>query len=541
MSLKDVELKKEYRSLLDNVVQDFYIPLLKDATLYQRAVGFFSSSSLVEISKGIAAMAEAGGKIQIVASPYLSDEDIEAMKKGYADRDKIIEGALIASLSDEHIDYYSMERLNLLANLIATGVLDIRIAYTEDSKGIGMYHEKMGIITDAEGNHVAFSGSMNESATAMLVNYETIDVFRSWGDESEQERVTLKQNAFFSIWNDTEPNIHVLEFPKVTETLIEKYRKKAPDFGLDRQQYSGARHRHSGSAFSQPTGARVPKEIEFHEYQKEAIASWAGENYRGIYDMATGTGKTYTGLGSIAKISEDLDDELAVIIVCPYQHLVEQWVEDIIKFNMKPIIGYSASAQKDWKKRLSNAIRDQKIRNDKRFFCFVTTNATFASDYVQEQISKIKMPILLVVDEAHNFGARTYARCLDDRFTYRLALSATLERHRDDEGTALLYNFFGKKCIEYPLSRAIDEDKLTRYKYFPVVVYLNDDELLHYEQLSYEMSKCLIKDKRGKWKLNKRGEILALQRSRIVAGATEKLTALREQILPYARKNNLLV
>ena len=285
----------------------------------------------------------------------------------------------------------------------------------------------------------------------------------------------------------------------------------------------------------------MPKEIEFHEYQKEAIASWAGENYRGIYDMATGTGKTYTGLGSIAKISEDLDDELAVIIVCPYQHLVEQWVEDIVKFNMKPIIGYSASAQKDWKKRLSNAIRDQKIRNDKRFFCFVTTNATFASDYVQEQISKIKMPILLVVDEAHNFGARTYARCLDDRFTYRLALSATLERHRDDEGTALLYNFFGKKCIEYPLSRAIDEDKLTRYKYFPVVVYLNDDELLHYEQLSYEMSKCLIKDKRGKWKLNKRGEILALQRSRIVAGATEKLTALREQILPYARKNNLLV
>lgn len=541
MSLKDVELKKEYRSLLDNVVQDFYIPLLKDATLYQRAVGFFSSSSLVEISKGIATMAEIGGKIQIVASPYLSDEDIEAIKKGYADRDKIIEGALIAALSDIHVDYYSMERLNLLANLIATGVLDIRIAYTEDSNGIGMYHEKMGIITDTEGNQVAFSGSMNESATAMLVNYETIDVFRSWGDESEQERVTLKQNAFFSIWNDTEPNIHVLEFPKVTEALIEKYRKKAPNFGIDRQQYLGVRRRHSDAAFSQTIGARVPQEIKFHEYQKEAIASWVGENYRGIYDMATGTGKTYTGLGSIAKISEDLDDELAVIIVCPYQHLVEQWVEDIVKFNMKPIIGYSASSQKDWKERLSNAIREQKIRRDKRFFCFVTTNATFASDYVQKQISRIKMPILLVVDEAHNFGAPTYARCLDDRFAYRLALSATLERHRDDEGTSLLYNFFGKKCIEYPLSRAIAEDKLTRYKYFPVVVYLNEDELLHYEQISYEMSKCLIKDKKNSLKLNKHGEILALQRSRIVAGATEKLTALREQIRPYIRENNLLI
>ena len=468
-------------------------------------------------------MAQSGGKIQIVASPYLSDEDIEAIKKGYADREKMIEKALIASLSDEHVDYYSMERLNLLANLIADGVLDIRIAYTEDNQGVGMYHEKMGVIIDADENAVAFSGSMNESAMAMLVNYETIDIFRSWGDESEQEFVKLKRNAFHSIWNDIEPNIHVLEFPKVTEAFIKKYRRKTPNYGLDRQQYSEISYQ-KRSCFRDihPRGARVPKDIKFHDYQEEAIVSWVGENYRGIYDMATGSGKTFTGLGSIAKISEDLGDELAVIIVCPYQHLVEQWVEDIVKFNMNPIIGYSASMQKDWKKRLSNAIRDQKIRADKRFFCFVTTNATFSSNYVQEQISKIKTPILLVIDEAHNFGAPTYARCLDERFTYRLALSATLERHHDDEGTTLLYNFFGKKCIEYPLSRAIAEDKLTRYKYYPVLVYLNDDELSNYEQLSYEMARCIIKDKRGKRKLNKHGEILALKRSRIVAGASEK-------------------
>lgn len=38
-------------------------------------------------------------------------------------------------------------------------------------------------------------------------------------------------------------------------------------------------------------GARIPADVELHEYQKEAIASWVGENYRGIFDMATGTGK----------------------------------------------------------------------------------------------------------------------------------------------------------------------------------------------------------------------------------------------------------
>ena len=536
MSLQDVSVKNEYRSLIDNVVQEFYIPLLEQAKVYKRAVGFFSSSSLVEITKGIATMASNGGKIQIVASPYLSDEDIEAIQKGYAERNSIIE-----------VDYYSMQRLNLLACLIADGILDIRIAYTEGKNGIGMYHEKMGLIEDGEGNIVAFSGSMNESATAMSINYETIDVFRSWGDQNETDRVRLKENAFFSIWNDSEPNIKVLEFPSISQALIDKYRRSPPNFDLDKEQFpskdSKIRTLKDGNIeiVTRAIGPRIPENISLHDYQKEAIASWVGENYHGIFDMATGTGKTFTGLGAISKLSEDLNDKLAVVIVCPYQHLVEQWVEDIVRFNMKPIIGYSSSPQKDWKQRLSKAVRDQKIRVDKSFFCFVCTNATFTNSYVQEQISKIHSPVLLVVDEAHNFGAASYARLLDDRFTYRLALSATLERHRDEEGTALLYAFFGKKCIEYSLDRAIEEDKLTPYKYYPVVVHLNDDELTAYEQLSYEMSKCVIKGKNGKYKLNKHGEILALKRARIVAGASEKLDALREEIRPYIHDNNILV
>ena len=540
MSLKDSCIKSEYRSLIDNVVQDFYVPLLKEAVTYRRAVGFFSSSSLVDISKGIAAIAKRRGKIQLVASPYLSDEDIEAIRNGYEKRNVIIENALLSQLSDENMDFYSMERLNLLANLIAEGILDIRIAYTEDDRGIGMYHEKMGIIEDAKGNKVAFSGSMNESSTAMSINYETIDVFRSWGDEFEANQAQLKENAFVSIWNDTEPNIHVLEFPSISQALIDKYKKKRSSFDIDELQFFDVpikRKNVSGKRI----GARIPKDISLYEYQKEAIVSWAGENYRGIFDMATGTGKTLTGLGAVSKLSEDVCDELSVFILCPYQHLVEQWVEDIVKFNIKPIIGYSASPQKDWKKRLQKAIKDQKVRKDKSFFCFVTTNATFSSKFVQDIIEEIKTPILLMVDEAHNVGAKTYAKLLDDRFQYRLALSATLDRHRDEEGTAALYNFFGRKCIEYTLERAIREDKLTPYKYYPVVVYLNEDELATYEYYTQEISKCIIKDKNGKTKLNSYGETLAIKRSRVVAAAAQKLDALRREIVPYKNKNNILV
>ena len=315
-------------------------------------------------------------------------------------------------------------------------------------------------------------------------------------------------------------SLKVLEFPNISDVLIEKYRRKDPNFDIDHEQFKrrtlayGSMLQGMSNSSGAQVGARIPADVELHEYQKEAIAAWVGENYRGIFDMATGTGKTYTGLGAISKLSEDLNDDLAVIIVAPYKHLVEQWVEDIVKFNMKPIIAYGDPAHKDWRKKFSKAITDQKIRRDKRFFCVVTTNVTFASPDFQERIDKIKSPILLVVDEAHNFGARSYAKHLDDRFAYRLALSATLERHRDDEGTALLYSFFGKKCIEYPLERAIDEDKLTPYKYYPILVYLSELELESYEQLSYEMSKCMIKDKHGKYKLNKRGEILALKRSK---------------------------
>lgn len=544
MSLKDLDdhIKSEYRSLIDNVVQDFYVPLLKEAVSYKRAVGFFSSSALIEISKGIGAMAANGGHIQIVASPYLSESDVAAINQGYAERERIIEDALLRSLSLEHRDYYSMQRLNLLAALIADGILDIRIAYTDSKNSIGMYHEKMGLIEDVEGNVIAFSGSMNESLTAMAVNYETIDVFCNWRGDSDSERVALKQNAFYSIWNDNEPNIVVREFPSIPEAIIKRYRKCAPSFELDEEEFRQTVLSNNELKVSRVfVGARVPANIKLHPYQEEAISAWSTDNYRGIFDMATGTGKTYTGLGAISKLSEDLSDKLAVVIVCPYQHLVEQWVEDIIMFNMKPIIGYSTSAQKDWKKRLSKAVLDQKIRKDRTFFCFICTNATFTNSYVQEQISKIKTPILLVVDEAHNFGARSYAKYLDDRFTYRLALSATLDRHRDEEGTEFLYSFFGRKCIEYSLERAINEDKLTRYKYYPILVYLNEEELNEYEQLSSEISKCMTVDRNGRRVLNKYGEILALRRARLVAGAQEKLEALKIQMEPYVKDNNILV
>lgn len=537
MSLRDLEIKTEYRSLIDTVSKDFFIPLLSEAVSYKRAVGFFSSSSLVETSKGISALAKNGGKIQLVASPFLSEEDITAIKKGYELRDDIVKHALLREMRapETRLDG---ERLNLLANLIADGTLDIKIAFTEDESKMGMYHEKMGIIADTDGNRVAFSGSMNESLTAMTLNYEAIDVYCSW--EGEEERVKAKENAFAAIWSDCEPNIKIVEFPELKQEIIDRYKKAVPDYDLDHKDFESL----SQLVSTKPkrNGAIIPDNVTLHDYQLEAIAEWKRRDYRGIFDMATGTGKTYTGLGAVAQLCEDIDDKLAVIIVCPYQHLVEQWVEDIEMFNIKPIIGYSASSQIDWKKRLEDAVRDQKLKvRGREFFCFISTNATFASDFVQTQISKIRGNVLLMVDEAHNFGAERLSRLLSERYQFRLALSATIDRHNDEEGTATLFNFFGDRCIEYTLDRAIEEKKLTRYKYFPIITTLNEYELQCYSELTFEIGKCIIQGKNGKTKLSERGKILAMARARLVAGAEDKIAKLNEHIRPYIDDKHILV
>lgn len=533
MSLKDLDIKNEYRSKLTDIVYSFFIPVLNESIVYKRSVGFFSSSSLIEVSKGICNLAKKEGQIKLVTSPCLSEEDIEAIKNGYKDRNEVIKGALFRELK-EPSNETEYDRLDLLAQLIARGTLDIKVAVVEDD--LGIYHEKLGIMEDNEGNFIAFSGSMNESETAIRRNYETIDVFCSW-EAKDVDRAIEKSQAFDAIWGGYEGGIEVISFPELSEEIISRYkRKNSIDFSLDKKEFKNSKIMDKCRNL-----AVIPLEIELREYQNEAIDNWKENKYIGIFDMATGTGKTLTALGAITKLSDEINGELGVVIVCPYQHLVEQWVEDIVKFNISPIIGYSSSIQRDWKNRLSQAVRDQKLRADKKFFCFICTNATFTNGFVQEQLSKAKYPLLLVVDEAHNFGARSLANLLDNRCTYRLALSATLERHRDEEGTEILYNYFGKKCIEYSLERAIKEEKLTPYKYYPILVFLDEEELEKYEQLSFELSKHIKKNKNGRVVIDSYGEILAIKRSRIIAGATNKLEKLVEVITPYKNESFLLV
>lgn len=540
MDFRDIEIKDEYRSLQDDIVREFYCPLLQIAQKYQRAVGFFSSSALIEISKGISGLIQNGGIIELIASPKLSQEDVEAIEKGMAMREEIIVARLNESI-EEPKNEQEAKRLNLLINLIAQGKMTIKIAVIERNKRFGIYHEKMGLITDCQGNVVAFSGSMNESNTAFEHNYESIDVYQSWSSGADAKRVLNKQLAFESMWNNKQPCMEVLEFPEAARRKLFQYRKNNEiDVSLDRELEQSEEFSFLEREKFQLPEPKIPQWMEIREYQREAINQWKKQKYRGIFDMATGTGKTYTGLAAICRLYDDLQGNLAVVIVCPFQHLVEQWLEDLEVFGIRPIVAYSATKYKDYLQKLHKEVFEYNLQS-RNFISLITTLDTFSSNKVQEQLKKIKRNLLLVVDEAHNMGAGSYRRLLDEKYTYRLALSATFDRHNDVEGTEELYHFFGEKCIEYSLEQAIKEGMLTKYNYYPIPVYLAEDELEEYNRISAEIAKNVMLDKKGKVKLNEKGKKLAIKRARIGAGAINKIQLLVDTIQHYKKENHILI
>lgn len=534
MSFKDLNLKKEYRSFQDNIIEDFYIPTLKKSVIYKRAVGYFSSTALIEISKGITGLIQNSGKIQLIASPQLSDDDINAINKGYESRESIIDKAILSSLDFSTTDYFEKKRLNLLAHLISSGILDIKIAFIESSDSIGIYHEKMGLLEDEEGNKIVFTGSINETKSALAYNYESFDVFTSW--TSDLERIETKESTFDLLWNNEINMVNIVDFPKIALEKFESYKFEEPDLVMDEKEFYSYKDNKDDELLGE--GPRIPNWVKLHDYQLEAIASWKENNFRGIFDMATGTGKTFTGLGAIAELYNENNKRLAVVIVCPYQHLVEQWVEDIDLFGMKPIIGYSASKQRSWKRKLIDEVEyfNYKISNH---FCFVTTNATFSSVDIQKTLNQIKGDFVLVIDEAHNFGAEYLRTKLLSGANYRLGLSATIDRHNDEEGTNELYSYFGKKCVEYTLKMAIDNDMLTPYYYYPIPIFFNEEELEEYKILSKELARLSVMSKNGK--LSDSAKFIAIKRARLVAGAQNKVRELEKRISKHKLESHILV
>lgn len=530
-SLKELTLNQQYRSHQNIISRDFYDYCLPHSIVYQRAVGFFSSSVFLASPEGFYDFFKNGGTIQLVCSPILSIADIEAIAHGYRNRHLLIkEYALdILQSSEEKI---RREQYMLLSWLIATQKIAIKIAVIKPSQGREIYHEKLGVLIDDYGQKIVFCGSANESKTGLRDNFESIDVFRSWIEE-EHKRVKRKSQDFINLWKDETPGLSVLPFLSAlkSELLVIS----------DQQEHHHTNKQLKNQTYkSQSPGLEeslyIPNHIQLRPHQIQAVKEWFDAKGQGLMEMATGSGKTITALATLAKVYEVFGPPLFVIIICPYLHLVYQWRNQVREFGLDPLV--CAESKDKWYEALNTKLFSLAPQK-RQILSVIVSNATFISDAFQEILQTYQGRMMLIADEAHNLGAERISKCLPEQAKFRLGLSATPERWHDEDGTQAIFDYFGKKLVGYTLEQALKDNVLCPYFYYPVLVTLTDDEHEEYVELSSKIAKCMGKEDDPEQQQIL--EILLIRRARLMASAENKIPTLQKMILPYKDNKHILV
>jgi superfamily II DNA or RNA helicase len=437
--------------------------------LYKRAVGYFTSASLAEAARGLVGLANNGGRILLVASPRLTEEDKEKIKKGYSIRETI-SSALMRDVQIA-LSEADTSRVKNLTWMIANNKLDIRIARPWDLTGSGIYHEKVGIFYDShdeeESNKVAFSGSMNETMNGLISNYESIDVSISW-DEAERERQRVQGHVkhFSDLWDGKAAGLETLEFPEaVRRKLLETYSPTFP------KEEPGEKRR-------------------LRSYQAEAIDNWIRANRSGVLSMATGTGKTLVALRCL----ETCPQPLLSVVVVPSMDLANQWLSEIKnEYQNASTVREASSEEPNWPtqiKNLASAFLDFPHNGKKNFI--ITTIQTASREKFQSLLSNVpNEKLAIIVDEVHHSGAPEFSKIFDLPARYRLGLSATPERAWDDVGNQAIFDYFGPQVFEYDISDAVKDGVLTQYQYLLHPVPLSFDERRRFGETSHQIGATL--------------------------------------------------
>lgn len=507
MSLKDLDIKLSYISCgEENIAKSFLVPALKHTKRYRRSVGFFSSGVFGPIIDGIVALSRNGGKIELIASPQLSDEDIKAIDLGYQKREEIINAAFSRDFMKE-LDTLDDAKLQLLATLIANGTLDIKIAVTESA---GIYHDKLGILEDFEGNIVVFYGSANASLSGYQNNYEKIRVVKSWID-TEADSINDEIKEFQSLWDGTNPFVKTYSYKASAKSNILKI--------INIRKSTQVKN--------------VGALIKLRDYQEDAIKAWVNNNYHGFYVMATGTGKTWTAIYSAKRL---LEKQPAMIVICaPYKHLVKQWADDVEKTFPNAKLIMVSSENPSWEAQITQEII-RKQYNPNVQIIIISTIASFRTEKFTNVLNKSDEKKLLIVDEAHRFT--DLSEEIKAIFQYMLGLSATPFSGTSAKKGLELMEWFGGQVYSLPIENALERGFLVPYNYFPIYVYATDEEerkfKFHTQRIlsCFKNNKCINPDLLVKSLRN---------RLRVISMAEEKNIRINEIIDRIDEKDHVVV
>jgi DNA phosphorothioation system restriction enzyme len=270
----------------------------------------------------------------------------------------------------------------------------------------------------------------------------------------------------------------------------------------------------------------MPPSLQLRQYQRVAVANWFANQGRGTLKMATGTGKTITALAIATELYNKINLQV-LLVICPYCHLVNQWARESEKFCLKPILAFDSA--RSWQNKLAAGLYEVRV-GDPAFLTIITTNATLMSDSLQSQLRYFPEKTLIIGDEVHNLGAPRLGQSLPRNIGLRLALSATPERHFDEQGTEAILDYFGPVLQpELTLADAIRKKALVHYLYYPILVELTEAETRKYSRLTQKIGWALWGDE--KVEENDALTSLLMQRARLIGAAANKLIALRELMI----------
>lgn len=333
----------------DDLVREFFEPALNRAIRYDRAVGYFSSGWLRANARGMLQFAANGGRGRWVTSPILAEADWNALRSGEAARtDSVLRDTIDRNITNL-AESLEKDTMSALAWMVADGVLDFRLALPREKLERGDFHDKFGIFTDAEGSQVSFNGSYNDSIQGIR-NYESIKVFCSW-EPAFAELVQTDVNRFERLWNNMDPNVRIFSMPEAAHEEILRLRTDERPYPKPKWVKDGFIS--EGGVSYRTSRPAIPGHMILRDYQVEAIEAWFAQDCQGLLEMATGTGKTITSLAASIRLYES-KRRLALIIACPYRHLVDQWHEEARDFGYSPVRAYESRSR--WLDDLNNRI-----------------------------------------------------------------------------------------------------------------------------------------------------------------------------------------
>lgn len=428
-----------------DLIEELYLPCLKWADRFDRGVGFFTTGWITYNVTGLSDFASRGGKMRLITSPILSNEDTDAIINSEGNNGegfKRLEAALLDNVRVLEAEMKA-DIFNAFSWMIYDGIIDLRFAIPCEKLEDGDFHDKFGIFYKGE-DRISFSGSINDSKHGYQ-NYESIKVFKTWAGTGEY--VESEINRFEKIWNSKDKNLKIFTVPTAVKERIFQLRTSNRPY----KKHDSASNRWI--------------------HQDMAVEKFI-EKEHGILAMATGTGKTVTAI----KIMNRLFDESKIrrVVITMYGNdLLDQWSKQMRESFKNKQIHYHYGSHK----RMNDFIMhpDEAILLVSRD----SNNLTKLLNLLDKAPGNYKDDTLFIFDEVHGAGSQSFVENLTGKlspYKYRLGLSATPEREYDDVGNEFLLNEIGEIVFEFNLEDAIKKGILCEFNYIPLPYELTEAE-----------------------------------------------------------------